>query len=362
MGLGERPQGLEDGTPAGTRAHLGARATTQANPRGSKVGPVLCAAAMESTSEPAVLRWKRLLRPVLVLAALGFIGLAVLDLSRRWEPAELELDGRWLLAAVVPALLAPLLQAWGWVRLIEHSSGRSVPFGPALELYLDSQLARYTPGKVGLPAVRMAGAERLGVSARSVGASILVELLSWLAVGGGVGLVFVFVGVAVPDGLLQTVARFGGVLLLLATLAVLVLLVVDRSRFPAPLRRLLLIDGQGPLLPPALPLAHVAHWLSWGVHGSFLALALGASLPTALTAGGVLCMAIVVGFLALFAPAGAGVREALIGVGVAPLLGAPVAVALGVLARALSIFSDVSVWVAVRGFGRVRRRVAGRSL
>lgn len=324
-------------------------------------GLVLCRAAMDPVAEPAALRWKRAVRPVLVVAALGFVVLAVMDLARRWEPAELQLDGRWLAVALVPALLAPLLQAGGWIRLIEHASGHPVPRLSALVLYMDSQLARYTPGKVGLPAVRMAGAERLGVSARLVGASILVELLSWLAVGGAVGLGFVLLGGAVPEGLLQSILRLGGFLLALAILGVVLLLVVERSRLPAPVRRALLIEGRGPLVPALVPLAHLGHWGAWGVHGAALALALGAPVSAALTAGGVLCLAIVVGFLALFAPAGAGVREALLGVGVAPLLGAPVAVALGVLARAASILADVIVWLAVRALGRRRRAdVRGR--
>src|SRR5690606_32263402 len=103
------------------------------------------------------------------------------DLVQRWEPAELTIEPLWVSLALLAALAAPLIQAWGWIGLIEHLSGRRVPKAAALELYLDSQLARYTPGKVGLPAVRMAGAEKLGVSARLVGTSIFVELLSWLA-------------------------------------------------------------------------------------------------------------------------------------------------------------------------------------
>lgn len=301
-------------------------------------------------------RLKRAVRPLLVAAALVFLVLALRDLVQRWEPAELTIEPLWVSLALLAALAAPLIQAWGWIGLIEHLSGRRVPKAAALELYLDSQLARYTPGKVGLPAVRMAGAEKLGVSARLVGTSIFVELLSWLALGGAVGFGLVLCGASAPDGLLATAGHFAGLALGAAGLGVVLLLVVDRARLPGAVRRLLLLEGSGPLVPPSVPLAHVLHWLAWGLHAGLLARALGASLPVAVTAGGVLCVAIVVGFLALFAPAGAGVREAMIGVGVAPLLGAPAAVALGVMARAASLLSDFSVWFAVRAVHRAGRR------
>src|SRR5690606_35011158 len=143
-------------------------------------------------------RVKRVLRPVLVTVALGFIVLAILDLRRRWESSSVRFEPMWALGALVPALFAPWLQGQAWIRLIEHLSGTSVPRQAAFELYLDSQLARYTPGKLGLPAVRLAGADRLGVSVRIVGASILVELVSWLVSGGIVGAAFVLGGALAP--------------------------------------------------------------------------------------------------------------------------------------------------------------------
>jgi uncharacterized membrane protein YbhN (UPF0104 family) len=130
---------------------------------------------------------------------------------------------------------------------------------------------------------------------------------------------------------------------------------VDRRRLPKALRRQLLLDGQGALIPWSVPLAHVVHWLAWAAHGALLALALGQSPPVALSVGGVTCLAIVLGFVALLAPAGAGVREAVIGVGAAPWLGAPAAVALSVLARGASLVADVGLWLLVRSWGRVRQ-------
>lgn len=305
---------------------------------------------------PAIARYRRVLRPVLVTVALGFIGLAILDLGRRWESSSVRFEPTWALAALVPALLAPWLQGQAWIRLIEHLSGTPVPRQAAFELYLDSQLARYTPGKLGLPAVRLAGADRLGVSVRIVGASILVEIASWLVWGGIVGAAFVLLGARAPEGLISLVSPVAGAALVPALLGVVLLATLDRRRLPALARKALSVEGAGALVPWSVPWIHVAHWLAWGAHGTLLACGLGATPSVAVTVGGVLCLAIVLGFLAFLAPAGAGVREAVVGVGAAPLLGAPAAVTAGILARASSLMADVVVWLLVRGWGRTYGR------
>ncbi len=48
---------------------------------------------------------------------------------------------------------------------------------------MSGQLARYTPGKVGLPMVRIAGAAKLGVSAHLIAASVGLEVAAWIGVG-----------------------------------------------------------------------------------------------------------------------------------------------------------------------------------
>ena len=118
--------------------------------------------------------------------ALLFVAYSAWDLAHRWQKTKVTLDLPWALASILPLGLGCLIQGRGWIALIERMTFHRVPRGAALSLYMDSQLARYTPGMVGLPFVRMAGAARLGVSAVSVGSSVGLEMLSWTAVGGGV--------------------------------------------------------------------------------------------------------------------------------------------------------------------------------
>ena len=108
---------------------------------------------------------KQRLGPLFMAIALLFVGYSAWDLAHRWQRSQVSLALPWALASVLPLGLGCLIQGRGWIALIERMTAQRVPHLPALSLYMDSQLARYTPGMVGLPFVRMAGAARLGVSA-----------------------------------------------------------------------------------------------------------------------------------------------------------------------------------------------------
>ncbi len=313
---------------------------------------------------------RRRLRLAFGAVAALFVVLVAVDLVRQFDPAGLEIDWAYIVTASIPAGAAMFLQFLGWRTLIEQLSGVLMPFLPACVVYLDSQMARYTPGKVGLAAVRVAGAASVGVSARILGSALFVELASWTATGFLCGFSFLFLALAfaplpwaLDGGPLGLVRRISWFLALAALAGVAILCLVDRRHFPLRLNRLLLgpiadEPGRGgPLAPLRLPLWHVAHWAAWTLAGAFLAWGLGAGVAEALAAGAFLCIAIVAGFLALVAPAGAGVREAVIAAATTPLLGASAALAFGVLARAAALVGEVGLWLGARWL-RVR---AGRA-
>jgi hypothetical protein len=296
-----------------------------------------------------------------------------LDLLRRFDAAEISLHPGWLLGALLPTSVAVLVQVMAWRTLIAQLSGRPVELRDAAVVYLDSQLARYVPGKVGLLAARVAGAAGLGVQPRLMVSSLFIELLSW----GGVGVLAGFSSVAATSLTLPAggeawspvVLEARAVALPLAALALVGLLglcLVPRSRFPRWLRNLLTVpDGDvalaAPLVPAVLPFWHLLHWFSWGVAGWVLCLGLGAAPSAAAFSGGVLCLAVVLGALAVVAPAGAGVREVVISVGTAPVLGPSAALVLGLAARAISLLADFVCWAGVRLIQIRHQRLALRS-
>ncbi|HYP99969.1 MAG TPA: hypothetical protein VER96_14940 [Polyangiaceae bacterium] len=300
---------------------------------------------------PAKAGLKKRLGPLFMTIALVFVGYSAWDLAHRWQKTKVSLDLPWALASIVPLGLGCLIQGRGWIALIERMTARRVPRGPALSLYMDSQLARYTPGMVGLPFVRMAGAARLGVSAVSVGSSVGLEMLSWTAVGGGVG--FASLLWSPPSsGLMAILGAWAIPIVIGFTTIVIVLSCVDRARLPAFVVRVLKVDGAGPLVPFSLLLAHVFYWASWAAHGFLLSHAFGAAPGLSLSTSGLYALATVGGFVALAAPAGVGVREAILSISLAPAVGSAPALAIAVASRAASLVADVLAWGVLKRWAR----------
>lgn len=293
---------------------------------------------------------KRWLKPAMNVVAVVFVALAARGIAKDWQSKSVHLDWGLTLAAVVPLLFSCLAQGFAWIALIERMAHKKVPRGPALSIYLASQLARYTPGKVGLPIVRMQGADRIGVQRSIVGVSVLIEMLSWTATGAVAG--FALLAVAAPGAGLGWILRFAVPALVASALGLFVLLAVDRRHYPAKVRFLLGAEGAGPAIPLALPLIQLGYWLLIAAHGYLMSLALGAPANAALTAMGLYVVSAVAGFVVLAAPAGVGVREGVIATGLKPLVGAAPAAAAAIISRGVSLVAEVLVWGLVKALVR----------
>lgn len=293
-------------------------------------------------------RVKRALRPVLAILAVVFVVWAFRDLVRRWDSSSVHISWGLVVLSLVPLGLGGLVLAGAWAYLVERMAGSKVAFGPALALHTESQLARYVPGKVGIPVVRMAGAKGIGVLPAVAGSSVFVELASFVAVGGlvGFGLIAWLGGREASLGVL--LGRFAPIVVGLLGLVVALLVLVDRRRYPARLTRALGLQGAGPLVPRRLPLLHVVYWLTWALHGYLVTRAVGADALGAWSSSGMFVVAPIVGFLALAAPAGAGVREAVLSIGLVPAVGAAPALSALLLSRGATLVADVGIWLALR--------------
>ena len=291
------------------------------------------------------MRW---LRPLMLVLSLAFVIVAAVDLSRRWDGRNVSVDVPLAALAMLPILFGNFIQGAGWIVLVERMASRATPRLAAMALYLDSQLARYAPGKVGLPLVRMEGAPRLGLSRSLVGVSVFIEAISWLATGAITGLSLLVVFGAPREGL----GALAGPWLLPALGAALaggvVLVTVDRRRLPRAVCAKLGLDGEGAIVPLRLPLVQIVYWCTWAVHGYVLALALGAPAVRALDTVAFVPLAAVLGMVAVAAPAGVGVREAVLAFGLAPVLGGAGALAAALLSRVLFLAADVLAWLSAR--------------
>jgi hypothetical protein len=310
--------------------------------------------AAQTRLSPRLAAALRAARAVLTVVVFLFVAFAARQLALRWQSGQVHVALLPAALSLVPLLAAAVLLAWGWKQLVVHLVGRRVPTGPAIALNLESQLARYMPGKVGVPVLRMAGAEALGVPAIAVGSSVFIEILSSEPVGAAVaGALLVTLGERVVHSLVFF-ERWGFAVIGLLATATAVLVLVDRRRYPAFGLRLFKLQGRGPLCPPILPLVHVGYWALWALHGALVSYSVGADVPTAVAASGLYALAPVVGFMAVPAPAGIGVREAVVSMGLVAQLGPGPALAAAILSRGVSLAADVLAWAVSRAVRRGR--------
>ncbi len=280
--------------------------------------------------------------------AVAFVVWTFASLARRVDLAMLEVSWGWAAVSVLPLIFGVYVLAYGFALLLARMSQLKIPLRAAMYMQIESQLARYTPGKVGVPLVRLAAAQQLGVTRRVMASAMGVEALCFLAVGGALGLSALMLTKShAPPAVAAQVAWLWP-LVVAFTVGTLALVFVDRRFFPAAVVRLLKLEGNGPLVPATLLATHALYWATWALHGLCVSRAVGASLDVAMAGSGLFILAPIVGFLALVAPAGAGVREALLTAGLAPAIGATGAIAAAILSRMASVIADFGAWLASR--------------
>jgi uncharacterized membrane protein YbhN (UPF0104 family) len=148
---------------------------------------------------------------------------------------------------------------------------------------------------------------------------------------------------------------FGLAVLMLGLLAA---LGVDRQRFPRFALKLLQAEnGRGPLMSWQVLWMQLLSWCGWWVLGLLMPMSVGGSFANALDQASIFVIAPIFGFLAMVAPGGLGVREAVISYALAPSLGASAALAAALLARGIAIGSEILGWL----LAKLTERLAARS-
>ena len=311
---------------------------------------------MAAPDQGFVMRIKGIVRPVFALFAAVFVVLVAKDMASRFSGLTVEIRWGWVAASLLPALIAVLFQYRAWWELVSLCAGHKMPRALSLRVYVDGQMARYTPGKVGLPAVRVAGARLLGVTPQIMLSTLFAEILAWSACGTILGGLLIYTSAGKEDSL-QLANRFLGWLGLASTAGLLLLMAVPVRVWPSKVVALLGFENGGTLMPLRVPAFQFMHFGASASCGFLLVLSLGGTAVQGVYLGAVLCVAIVAGFLALLAPAGVGVREAMIALFAEPMLGTNQAVALGLLARAVSLSAELLLFALMRWLTRGARPV-----
>lgn len=273
-----------------------------------------------------------------------FVGLAAAALATQWQQTEAAIArlGPGPLALALGLSFANvLLMGMSW-RAVLSDLGSPLPLRPAARVYLLGQLGRYVPGSV-LHVVAQAelGSDH-GVPRRRTASALAVQLI----VSVTTALLLVIVTAPLASG---AVARQFGWIVLLAP----ALLVLLHPRVLNPLLDALLRRARREPLEHRTSLAGTARaggwalasWLATGGQVAVLAAALGAALTgrtVALAVGGY-CLAWVVGFLVVVAPAGAGAREAALAAVMSPVLDRAGLVVLVLVSRLLFTVADLAL-------------------
>jgi uncharacterized membrane protein YbhN (UPF0104 family) len=234
---------------------------------------------------------------------------AIRALNGQWRQAAdriatLDIGWSWIALATFVVLLTYLLLIETWRRVI-IASGETLSFPVAARIWFVSNLGKYVPGKVWSIAAMTVMAKNESVSPMTAaGSSVLIQLIT---IASGIGVVLA-AGSQVVDKPL---------------LAVLVLVVVVGCVAAAP--RLLpgaariasSVTGKEIRLSRieastvwAAALRSVISWIAYGIAFQFFVHGiLGSTAGGALSYIAVYAASYIIGFLALFAPGGAVVRE-----------------------------------------------------
>ena len=257
-------------------------------------------------------RRRRLERALRVAAVLFMVAFVALVLARSWPQARPSL-GRLSVAGIAgafaAALLGQLASFLSW-RAVLADCGAWLPLRGGLRVFFLGQLGKYLPGSVWAVVAQVELGHHYRVPRRVSGAAVVIFMLLVLLTGLLLGAASLWVlGPEVLDRWWWTLAALpvGAVLLyppLLNRLIGIALRLSRRQPLPAALS------------PAGIATATAWTMLAWALYGAHLWV-----LGVDVGAGGreLLLESVVafaaawsVGFLAVFAPAGAGVREALL--------------------------------------------------
>jgi hypothetical protein len=258
----------------------------------------------------------------LAKAAFGVavLGFGIAFVASRWTKVWTALGDTapgWVVLAVVAAAAGQWAAVLGF-RATLTATSRELPVPDVARMYFVSQLGKYLPGSVWPIVAVTQMCRRYGIGRPAAAVGSLLALVFSLMVGAIVGTLLLLVGVA------KDVSGLWWLVLVLpvsvATLHPRVIgFVVDRA-FRVARRRPVQVQLSGRVLAAALAWPAVS-WLLLGAQCWALVVALGGPVLGSLAGSiGGFALAYVAGTLFVPAPAGAGVREAVLGVALAGVI------------------------------------------
>lgn len=278
----------------------------------------------------------------MVQLGLGVLAVALLAVALHREREDIgEALERLRVADVIGAALLVLVglvaNFLSW-REVLGGLGSRLPLRSSARVFLVAQLGKYLPGSVWPVLAQIELARDHNVPRLRSGAAAIAALLLGMAVGGVVA-----VTCLVPTSSSDLVGWWAAAAVALGVVVL----------HPAVLRRLIAVAlrvGRRPSVEMAIDggallravLWSLLMWIALGAHVYVLARGLGGDdAELALVATGAYAAAWITGLLVVFAPAGAGAREAALVVALGSVLERPDALAVAIVSRFLTLLGDL---------------------
>jgi glycosyltransferase 2 family protein len=297
-----------------------------------------------------LIRLRVLLKWILFAAVLGYV---CLHGYRLWTRNDVRTSlnaasGAWLIGSSAVYILAWFPSIWFWRKLM-HALGGRVTFRDAARAYYCGHLGKYIPGKAMVLVIRSAMVKDRGCPAQTAAITAAYETLTMMGTGLVVGVLLAPLREWVSSDKETWIAAIA-VIAVAAALPFIARLLswIAVKTTPEATRS----GSEGLSIPTRLVAAGCAAFvLSWALQGLSLGMTLHAVAGVPLNIAswpmwtGAMALSTSLGFAVLFAPAGLGVREAIL-LGVLngqPGIDAHAAVAATVLSRVVSFLSEIII-------------------
>lgn len=271
---------------------------------------------------------------------------ALIDLEQAWTSIAL---------ALIPYMLAYAIFASNW-HLLMRAVGDRGKLMTSWGIFLTAQFGKYLPGNIGQHAGRIAIGMKHGKLASQIVATMLIETLMALAVAGLISLSMTELMANSAREFWTKGTELSIIMLAAGAISVLIVLTLFRARYHHWTVRLRIwLASNFRTMRSTQPIPRIALCAVLTVMALFLSstplLLLSTDAPAltiggSLYAAGLFCAAWIAGMLTPGAPAGLGVREAILVQGLAPLLGQTGAVIATILFRVLTVSADLLAFVA----------------
>ena len=288
------------------------------------------------------------------LLAVAIVWYAASALGGQWAEAGERLASirpQWMWIAAATALVVAtyvlLIETW---RRVVVATGERLSFSNAARIWFVSNLGKYVPGKIwSIAAMTMMARESSVSAGAAAGSSILVQIV---AVASGIGVAVVTGAQALDQPYLAAIVA----------VVILAALIAMPKALPIAARMISSATGRAFAPPPikastiwGCVAASVISWLAYGVAFElFVRGTLGNAAGATTSYIAVYAASYIIGFLALFAPGGAVVRESAIVTGMLRLglSGQADALAVAVASRLWLTVTELLPGIAYMALGK----------